>query len=74
MGDHWRITCWSLNHAHPSVANAYALGLSYSRFCQIAGGIPPASQAITHERHVLRGLVNYVHLANGPFILEEGVR
>jgi hypothetical protein len=45
--------------------------MSDNRLSQIAGGMPPAAKYKCIERHVLRELVKYVHLANGIVVLKR---
>ena len=45
--------------------------MSDNRSSQIAGGMPPAAKYKCIERHALRGLVKYAHLANGIVVLKK---
>ena len=70
-GNHWRVPCWSLNHAHIVV---YLM--SERCGCLIIGSVRlqvECPQQPSMREHALRELVKYANLANEPCSLEEGV-
>ena len=58
---------------HPGKTNVQTLGMSDSRFNQIAGGMPPEAKHRCIVDMIHGDQLIIVNLANGPPSLKEGV-